>query len=467
MKHISSLLLVVTIFANVYGQGITGKWLGELKIHGTNLPIVFNIDTTQQGLKAAMDSPKQGAYGIEVASILFDNNKLKISMPKLMLDYEGTLIHADTVSGVFVQAAMSLQLKLVRLKNDLPVVKRPQEPSLPYPYIAEDVQFVNKKANITLAGTFTYPKGKGKFPTVVLITGSGPQNRDEELLGHKPFLVLSDYLTRKGIAVLRFDDRGFGKSTGEFASATSTDFATDVEAAINYILTRKDVDKKKIGLIGHSEGGIIAPMVAKNSKHVKFIVLMAGTGIPGSELLLLQQELIGRGMGITEEELQKSKKLNEAIFRLVHAISDTDELKNELASLVLEYVRENPQMPNPQNLSEVEIVNTVIKQYASPWMINFIKHNPANDLEKVKCAVLAINGEKDLQVPADLNLNAIQAALDRGGNTSYDIRKLADLNHLFQECKTGLPQEYGQIEQTLSPDALDLIGSWIQKKVAK
>ncbi len=467
MKHISSLLLVVTIFANIYGQGITGKWLGELKIHGTNLPIVFNIDTTQQGLKATMDSPKQEAYGIEVASILFDNNKLKISMPKLMLDYEGKLIHADTVSGVFVQAAMPLQLKLVRLKDDLQLVKRPQEPSVPYPYIAEDVQFVNKKANITLAGTFTYPEGKGKFPTVVLITGSGPQNRDEELLGHKPFLVLSDYLTRKGIAVLRFDDRGFGKSTGDFASATSTDFATDVEAAINYILTRKEVDKKKIGLVGHSEGGNIAPMVAKNSKHVKFIVLMAGTGIPGSELLLLQQELIVRGMGITEEEMQKSKKLNEAIFRLVHAMSDTDELKNELASLVLEFVRENPQMANLQNMSEVEIVNTVLKQYASPWMINFIKHNPATDLEKVKCAVLAINGEKDLQVPADKNLNAIQAALDRGGNTSYDIRKLAGLNHLFQECKTGLPQEYGQIEQTISPIALNLIGSWIQKKVAK
>ncbi len=388
-------------------------------------------------------------------------------MPKLMLEYEGTLIHADTVSGVFVQAAMPLQLKLVRLKNDLPVVKRPQEPSLPYPYIAEEVEFVNKRANITLAGTFTIPKGKGKFPTVVLITGSGPQNRDEELLGHKPFLVLSDYLTRKGIAVLRFDDRGFGKSTGDFALATSTDFATDVEAAINYLLTRIEVDKKKIGLIGHSEGGIIAPMVAKNSKHVKFIVLMSGTGIPGSELLLLQQELIGRGMGITEEELQKSKKLNEAIFRLINATSEAEQLKNELATLVSEFVRDNPQMANPQNLSEVEIVNTVIKQYASPWMINFIKHNPANDLEKVTCAVLAINGEKDLQVPADLNLNAIQAALDRGGNTSYDIRKLADLNHLFQECKTGLPQEYGQIEQTISPVALDLIGSWIQKKVAK
>lgn len=467
MKHSTFFLLALAISVNVHSQNITGKWHGELKVQGISLPIVFNIDTARQGLKATMDSPKQGAFGIEVASVAFSNSKLKLSLPRLMIDYEGTLIHADTISGVFVQAAMPLKLNLVRLKDELPVFRRLQEPLLPYPYIAEEVAFVNSKANITLAGTFTFPRGKGKFPTVVLITGSGPQNRDEELLGHKPFLVLSDYLTRRGIAVLRFDDRGFGKSTGDFAAATTADFATDVEAAISFLLTRKEVDKRNIGLIGHSEGGIIAPMVAIRSKSVKFIVLMAGTGIPGGELLHLQQELIGRGMGIAEEELLKTKILNQKILNLVQTINETERLKNELASLVSEFIGENPQMANPQNLPEGEIVNAIIKQYVSPWMINFIKHNPASDLERVRCAVLAINGEKDLQVPADINLNAIQLALDRGGNTSYDIRKLAGLNHLFQECKTGLPQEYGSIEQTISPSALELIGDWIVKKTRR
>lgn len=400
---------------------------------------------------STLDSPDQGAKGIPVSSTSFENSTLKIAVASAGIQYEGTLGPDSTITGTFKQAGQSFQLNLTKQKAEVKVL-RPQEPVKPYPYSEEDITFENKGASITLAGTLTLPKKEGIFPAVVLISGSGPQNRNEELMGHKPFLVMSDYLTRNGIAVLRFDDRGVGKSTGSFKTATSADFATDVEAAIGYLKTRTEINKKKIGLIGHSEGGVIAPMVAASSKDVAFIVLMAGTGVPGDEILLAQQTLIGRASGIDSATLAESEKINRKGFELIKSSTDVEKLKTDLAALL----RQN-------NVPE-NAVSSAVAQTTTPWMLYFIRHNPAIVLQKVKCPVLALNGSNDLQVPKE-NLMAIKKALTKGGNKHVTTKELPGLNHLFQESKTGAPTEYATIEQTISPAALTELLTWLQAQV--
>jgi hypothetical protein len=465
MKKISIVLLFAMITCQLFAQNITGDWNGSLKVQGIQLRLVFHITKTDAGFSGTMDSPDQGAFGIPVSSVSFVNPSFKVEMTNLKAEYQGTLDTGDSIVGTFKQAGMSFPMNLTRKAIMKEKVNRPQEPSAPYPYVSEDVTFENKKEQIVLAGTLTLPAKEGVFPAVVLITGSGPQNRNEELMGHKPFLVLADHLTRNGIAVLRFDDRGTFQSKGNFKTATSADFATDVEAAVAYLMTRKEINKKKIGLMGHSEGGIIAPMVAARSKDVAFIVLLAGTGIPGDQLLLLQQELIGKASGASDEDLQKSKTINKGAFELVTKSVNTETLKTELTSYLKQVMKNLPDSGKQAGMSTDETVNAQVTQLISPWMQYFIKLNPAVALEKVKCPVLAINGDKDLQVPSKINLEAIKKALEKGGNRKVTTKELPNLNHLFQECKTGLPSEYAKIEQTFSPIALDELTKWIVQQV--
>ncbi|MDO9152674.1 MAG: CocE/NonD family hydrolase [Paludibacter sp.] len=262
-----------------------------------------------------------------------------------------------------------------------------------------------------LAGTLTLPQGKAKFPAVVLISGSGAQNRDEEIMGHKPFLILADYLTSNGIAVLRFDDRGTNKSDGNFQTAITPDFATDVKAAVQYLKTRKEINEKKIGLAGHSEGGIIAPMVAVECKDVNFIVLLAVTGISGSEILLRQQVLIGRANGIKEDDLKKTAELNSTIYKMIDEIQNTDTLKLKIREYLVVKSKDIPEMKIPEGSTLNEFIDIQINQITNPWMLYFIRYNPAPMLSKVKCPVLAVIGSKDLQVPSEVNLRTIENAL--------------------------------------------------------
>ena len=437
-----------------------------MKVQGMQLRVVFNISKTDTGLSATMDSPDQGAKGIPVTSVSFDNNTLKLGLASAKIEYEGVLGQDNIIAGNFMQAGQTFPLNLTKEVVEKEKISRPQEPVKPYPYYEEDITFTNDKGGHSLAGTLTLPKKDGVYPAVILITGSGPQNRDEELLGHKPFLVLSDYLTRNGIAVLRFDDRGIGASTGDFKTATSADFATDVEAGVAYLLTRKEIDKKKIGLIGHSEGGIIAPMVAARTKDVSFIVLMAGTGIPGDQLLLLQSTLIGRAAGVSEEDLLKTKNINKGAYDLVIKSKSTEELNKDLTAYMTAYIekvlKDDPGQSLPEGTTIEEVVKVQVDGLISPWMQYFIKYDPSIILEKVKCPVLAINGEKDLQVPPMENLEAIKTALAKGGNKKVTTVELPGLNHLFQECTTGSPDEYATIEQTISPVALTTMVEWMQ-----
>ena len=463
MKTISILLITLFTSYSLIAQNITGQWNGVLKVQGIQLRVVFNVSKSDNGFSSTMDSPDQGAKGIPVTNTTFENSKIKFEVTNARIEYNGELKDNEII-GTFKQGGQEFSMNLSRKAIEKEIVKRPQEPTKPYPYYSEDVTFQNTKANISLSGTLTLPKKEGDFPAVILITGSGPQNRDEELLGHKPFLVISDYLTKNGIGVLRYDDRGVAQSKGDFKTSTSADFATDVESAIVYLKTRKEINKNKIGLIGHSEGGLIAPMVASKSKDVAFIVLLAGTGIQGDQILLLQQKLIGKASGVSDEDLQKNELTNRKAFEIVNKSTSLEQLNIDLTNYIKQTLEDNPTAERPEGISTDEFVKLQVKQIANPWMQYFIKYNPALKLEKVKCPVLALNGEKDMQVPPKENLEAIKKALTKGGNKKVTIKELPNLNHLFQECKTGSPDEYATIEQTFSPKALEEITIWIKSQ---
>src|SRR5690625_2551852 len=392
MKKTLLIALAVLTSLSIYAQDITGQWHGLLKVQGIQLPIVFHISESDGVYSATMDSPDQGAFGISVATTTYEEAVLKLEIPSAAIQYTGSLDENNRVIGRFKQGGLELPLDLSREAIEKEVVRRPQEPTKPYPYYSEDVVFVNQDANVALAGTLSLPEKEGVYPVVILITGSGPQNRDSEIFGHKPFLVLSDYLTRKGIGVLRFDDRGVGESTGSFASAISADFATDVESAIAYLKTREEVDKSKIGLIGHSEGGIIAPMVASKSDDVAFIVLLAAPGIPGDQLMIEQAKQIGKAMGLNEEVLLKNETTNRMIYDLVIQSGSLKELEHDLRNFFSKKVEEDASIEIPEGMSKEKFITMQVAQIATPWMRYFIDHNPALILEKVTCPVLALNG---------------------------------------------------------------------------
>ena len=454
------LLLVTTTFA----QNISGDWYGSLKVMGTHLPLVFHITETDTSYTTTMDSPSQKGFGIPVTATRFEKDTLKLDLKNIGGSYRGVL-HNGEITGTFTQLGNSFPLVLGREATAVEPLKRPQEPKAPFPYVGEQVVFHNEEAAINLAGTLTIPEGEGSFPAVVLISGSGPQDRNEEILGHKPFLVIADYLTRNGIAVLRYDDRGVGESKGFFSLANSADFATDAAAAVAYLKTRNEIDASKIGLVGHSEGGLLAPMVAADSKDVAFIVLLAGTGIRGDKLLLLQQELIARVSGVSEEEIERSQTANAKMFEMVVHSSNTDQLRKDLTAYAIDlFKKEGVKEQIPQGMTTEDYVSRQVDQIVNPWMEYFIKYDPATALKRVTCPVLAVNGSNDLQVPPAENLSAIKAALEQGGNPDVTSNEFPGLNHLFQTSETGSPDEYGEIEETFSPVVLREVTDWILQK---
>jgi len=459
MKKLIVSCIICLSISSLVAQDVTGAWGGTLDIQGTRLRVVFNVTQDPQGYSATMDSPDQGVKDIPVAKTTVDDSTIALEVPVANISYKG--IYKDSlIVGTFTQNNQDFPLDLSRQTGEAKTVSRPQDPIKPFPYVSEDITFENPKANITLAGTLTMPKGKGRFPAVVLISGSGPQNRDEELMGHRPFLVLSDHLTRNGIAVLRYDDRGFGASTGDFRSATSADFATDVESAIAYLKSRSEIDGKAIGLVGHSEGGLIAPMVAAGSRDVAFMVLMAGSGIRGDKLLLLQEELIERVLGTPEPEIKQMLETNGKQFDAIVNTKDNTQLKSELRDIL----EEDGAVTVPEGMTKAEFITAQIDQFTSPWVTYFLRYDPSENLGKVTCPVLAINGEKDLQVPPQENLSAIKSAIVKGGNTNVTTREYKTLNHLFQEAETGSPMEYSTIEQTIAPIVLEDITAWIKSQ---
>ncbi|MGQ9620587.1 MAG: alpha/beta hydrolase [Bacteroidales bacterium] len=440
---------------------LAGTWFGNLEVAAVNLRLVFNISLNERdSLIATLDSPDQGAKNIPLGKVILIPDSLIIDAPLLLGRYAGKILSDTTVAGIWTQSGQSFPVNLRKLPARF-ILTRPQEPQPPFPYQIEEVSIPNKKFNIYLSGTLTLPEGDGPFPAVILITGSGAQNRDEAIMGHKPFLVIADYLTRNGIAVLRYDDRGVGKSQGNYAGATTADLATDAEAAFSFLKNYEKINPSEIGFIGHSEGGLIACIAGASNRDVAFIVSLASPGVKGEEILFRQQADIAKLSGVKETTLKQSADINRKLYSIVK--KEKDDLAAEGKVIAAYRKTLKKQKKSPQ-----EIENSVSQLYNSfgaavyPWFRYFLTTEPANFWRQVKCPVLALNGEKDTQIAADVNLPAIENAVHASGNTSIKTIKFPGLNHLFQHCKTGLPAEYGQIEETISPEVLDIITSWIK-----
>ena len=470
---LSRVLLLTTWVSSAYGDpivswvtqtatsqgtsGIEGNWHGALDVGGFKLRLVLKISKAPDGkLMATVDSLDQRAKDLVVDTITFQDGTLKFEMKALRASYEGTLSKDGTeLTGQFTQGApLPLDFKRVTDASQLEL-RRPQTPKKPYPYKEEEVSYENKHDQVKLAATLTLPPGNGPFPAVVLITGSGPQDRNEALLSHQPFLVLADYLTRRGIAVLRADDRGVGGTSKGGPNDTTQNYADDALAGVEFLKTRKEIDPKQIGLIGHSEGGVAAPMAAAKSSDVAFIVLMAGPGIPGDQVVMMQSRLISSAE--CEKEVESSLADSRQLLTTVSQEKDDAVARQKLHEAAAKRAEA------AKKKIDAQLAAADAKSYAwtTPWFRYFLSFDPRPTLMKVKVPVLAINGEKDLQVPAKEDLEAIDQALKDAGNKDYKIVLLPNLNHLFQTSKTGAPSEYAEIEETIAPVALQTIGDWI------
>lgn len=441
-------------------QGLDGNWAGTLDFGTAKLRLVLHVLSRDGGVKAGLDSPDQGVSGIPVTTLSRDGKSVAFGLASIGASFNGTL-SADgrAIAGTFTQNGRDTPLTLTRLAAGAQAARprRPQEEAIasaPLPYRTEDLAFANPSAvGVKLSGTLTLPKGPGPFPAVVLIAGSGPQTRDENLLGHKVFLVLADCLTRQGLAVLRYDKRGIGRSSGDASAATTADFASDAAAAVAYLRSRPDVDPRRVGLIGHSEGGEIAPIVAAKDPSLAFIVMMAGPGVPGRELIPEQGRRIALANGASPAEADRLSALERLAVDAVAGAKTSSEAKVKVRA-VLDGA--DPK-PSPQ------VADATMQMAALDWMRFFLAYDPAPALREVRVPVLALNGSLDLQVPASQNLPPIRAAL--AADRDATVIEMPGLNHLFQHAATGSPAEYGAIEQTLAPELLQTVSDWIGRRV--
>jgi pimeloyl-ACP methyl ester carboxylesterase len=443
---------------------VAGNWLGVLEVSGLKLRILLKITQAADGkLSAKFDSVDQGVKDLPIDSISAEDGVVKFVAPPLSLSFEGKLNDdGSEIAGQLKQGPTSFPVTFKRTEKP-PTLERPQDPQKPYPYSEEEVSYENTADKVKLSGTLTLPSSKEKVPAVILITGSGPQDRNETIMGHRPFLVLSDHLTRHGIAVLRVDDRGMGGSSAGSPKATSANFAQDVLAGIAFLKGRTEIDSGKIGLIGHSEGGMIGPMVAAQSKDVAFVVMMAGMGQTGADVILAQGDLLQRAAGANPQTIVLIRKMFEKIFAILKTEKDNVIAEKNIREMV---ANETASLNETQKTTMEPVLRTINAQmvlYVSDWFRFFIGFDPGPTLARVHVPVLSIVGDKDLQVPPKENAALIEAALKKGGNKNFSVIILPGLNHLFQTAKTGLPTEYGQIEETISPAALNIMSDWIVK----
>ena len=438
--------------------GVDGDWATAVPMaNGAMLRLVLHVRTGTGGTVVTLDSPDQLAYALPIRPFTRDGQTVRFTMPANGATYEGVLAaDGKSIAGTWTGAGYKGPLTFASRPVQTAGPARPQTPKPPFPYRTEEV-VVDSAPGVKLAGALTLPQGKGPFPAVVMITGSGAQDRDETILGHKPFAVIADRLTRDGIAVLRVDDRGFAKSTGDFASATDDDFAVDTAANVAFLRKRADIDPARIGLIGHSEGGIVAPKVAAKDPKIAFVVLMAGPGVPLSDVLRAQRAKLLPAMGAGPEQIQKGQALvDHAVGAMRGSKDEADAKARALQAIKADgagVVRTD---------AEAEALAT---QLSSGWMRDLLDYDPAPTLAKLKCPILALNGSKDGQVPPEQNLPAIRAATR--ANPNVTIVELPGLNHLFQTAKTGAVGEYADIEETVAPSALDAMSGWIVKQVKR
>jgi len=436
-------------------DGLDGIWRTKMTLNNVDLRLILSVRTSDVGTIATLDSPDQMAYDIPLRGLALDGTEVTFNIPVAGARFVGQLDHNEnSITGVWHHAGditSDLMFKLDTLPKKTSV-NRPQEPKAPFPYYVEDVKIDNASSNITLAGTLTLPKGKGPFPAAILISGSGPQDRDETVFGHKPFAVLADHLTRKGIAVLRYDDRGVGESTGLHDKANSQDFATDANAAWHFLASHSAIDPAKIGMIGHSEGGMIAPIAYSENSKIAFLVLLAGPGVNVVDLMLEQKRLIALSQGAKEADVLKMVETLKPILKTIATTGDVSRLSNKLEAVLDENALQSLGV-------KPEGKTAMIEQLSSPWARFFYAYTPEKYLPSIKVPILAVNGELDVQVAAKQNLSGLKKLLKN--NPDATILELPRLNHLFQTAETGALGEYADIEETFAPEALKIISDWI------
>ena len=443
---------------------LSGHWEGAIDIPGLALTVKVDLTASGGAWTGTIDIPQQSAKGLPLEKISADGDHVRFSIASVPGDptFDGRLEKGE-VHGTFTQGQGSYPFHLGR--EAVKEAHRPQEPQPPFPYTEEEATVQN--GDVRLAGTLTMPPGPGPFPAVLLITGSGAQNRNEELLGHKPFLVLADHLARAGIAVLRMDDRGVGGSTGSVSEATTEDFAGDALAGVHFLQAHARIAKDRVGLLGHSEGGLIAPIAASRSKDVAFIILLAGPGVPGSEIIPAQVEKIDLAEGMPADQARKQADLTRAALTMARAENDPTALRSKLAK----FFADNPDAMDAKAVESIggleKFLDLQVMTLRSPWFRFFYDFDPRPALRQVRVPVLAVNGELDSQVPLQQNLPAIEQALREARNPDVTIRPMPGLNHLFQTAKTGSPTEYATIEETISPALLDVVTRWILERFAK
>jgi hypothetical protein len=441
--------------------GLDGTWTGTITRNAATMRLILHIHTDAQGTSVLLDSPDQMANGIPVQGLVHVGQKVSFTIAATGASYEGLL----STDGQHIMGTLNAPnrpaapVDFTRSQDSAAAAppKRPQTPQPPFPYTAEEVAFDNPvEHGVHLAGTLTLPPGKGPFPAAIMITGSGQQDRDETLMGHKPFWVIADYLSRRGIAVLRVDDRGMGKSTGEVAKATSADFATDSNAAFAYLRTRKEIRPNAIGFIGHSEGGMIGPIAMASNKQVAFLIMMAGPGTALDHLMLSQRRLIATTMGQSEAEMDRAEPVLAAFFKAIASGNSYEEGVAAATALM------TPDAMAAIGVHSEAAKQVLLAQTTSPWFRYFLRYDPAPNLRAIRVPVLAMNGSLDRQVPPVENLAAIKTALKDDNDTT--IVELPGLNHLFQTAKTGAVGEYAEIEETVAPIALDRMATWINAR---
>ena len=443
-------LITLLLFMVLQSQAqIEGYWKGQIDFGTMKLEMAFNITAIENGYSTTLDVPAQGAFDFPVDETTFLDGHLQLTMSSMDASYSGTL-KDGAIEGEFTQHGMTFPLNLVKAEKKEQKKTRPQDPQPPFDYHIEEVTFVNEKEGNTLVGTLTIPKGEGPFPAMVLVSGSGQQDRDEELMNHRPFWVIADYCALHGIAVLRYDDRGIGGSTGEVENATSLDFSYDAEAAFDYLRNRKEINASKVGILGHSEGGIINFMVSARRPEVAFLVSLAGPSVNGIEVLKEQQAALLRASGMSEEMVQFNGNANARMFDIIEASNDREEADSLIRQLVKGW-----------GYNE-ELTEQTVSQMTMPWMYYFLRYDPTEAIVKTNCPALLLNGSKDLQVIASQNLPAYEKIIADYGKTNLTLRELPDLNHLFQHCETGSPNEYFEIEETISPEVLELIVGFVK-----
>ena len=473
MKKLIICAMVFTAFNSAKAQDIAGSWVGTIPAGGANLHLVFNVSKSDAGYSSTFDSPDQKAFGIGCSKTILVKDSLHIEIAAIGGAYNGAWDGKDALTGIYKQGGGQIQLNMKRITVEekaglSKTPERPQTPKPPFNYFNQDVEYDNADKSVHYGATFTRPNGDGKYPAVIIISGSGTQDRDGTIFGHKIYWVLADYLTKNGIAVLRVDDRGAGKSTlgPDIKNATSLTFSYDIEASLNYLETRADVDKKHLGLIGHSEGGMIAPMVAARRKDVSFIVMWGASETGGAQINTEQNAHALKKAGVDDTAIHAFSELNMQILNLFASSPTVEALDAKIPPAFASW--KSKQAPailaalNADKASDQDIIKQYNGLYNMPWMRYFISYNPAADLNKIKCLVLAINGEKDTQVDAASNLKVIQETITKNGNKNVEVKTLPGLNHLLQTAKTGDVSEYEQLTESVSPDAMKIIADWIK-----